>query len=165
MTTDASTSKNVSEPQLTLTPYFAAIDAAGAIEFYKNVFGAVEIGARIADGNGVVGHATLQIGNSQFSIAEEYGNADMRQYPRSPQTLNHTTMGLALMVDDVDAIMQRAERAGATILTRPENQFYGHRTCRLLDPYQHLWHLATVVEDVSDEEMLRRAEQYYKDNQ
>lgn len=158
-------SQNNPSDQQTLTPYLAAINAAAAIDFYKNVFGAVEIGARIADGNGVVGHATLQIGNSQFSIAEEYGSAEMRQFPRSPQSLNGTTIGLALTVDNVDAVMQQAEQAGATILTRPENQFYGHRTCRLLDPFQHLWHIRTVIEDVSDDELLRRAQEFYQEEE
>ena len=146
----------------TLTAYLSATNASAAIEFYKKIFNAVETSARIADGNGVVGHATLKIGNSLFYISEEANDPQLNAKVKSPQSLGASTVLLSLLVDDVDAVIDEAVKAGAEVILRPQDQFYGHRSGRIVDPFGHVWIVATVIEQVSDDELLKRAQAYYK---
>jgi PhnB protein len=145
----------------TLTSYLSATNAVAAIEFYKSVFNAKETAPRIADGNGVVGHATLQIGNTTFYIAEEATDALLNQHVKSPQSLQGSSVILNLMVDDVDVFIEAAEKAGAEIVLRPKDQFYGHRSSRLVDPFGHVWIIASVLEELTDEELMTRVEALY----
>ncbi|MBM3940101.1 MAG: hypothetical protein FJ318_04250 [SAR202 cluster bacterium] len=57
---------------------------------------------------------------------------------------------------DVDAFVARAAKAGATVRRQPEDQLYGDRAGQLADPYGHVWHVATHVEDVPPEEIQHR---------
>jgi PhnB protein len=135
-----------------LTPYLIIVGAALAIDFYKNVFGAVER-MRLGGPEGKIGHAELTIGDSVIMLADEHpamGALGPRSIGGSPVTLH-------LYVADVDAVAAEAVAAGA-ILKRPvENQFYGDRSGTIEDPFGHIWHIATHVEDVSHEEIGRRA--------
>ena len=74
-----------------------------------------------------------------------------------PQTIGGTTFGMALYVDNVDALFKRAIDAGGKVDRAPADQFYGDRTGTLIDPFGHKWSISTHVEDVSEEEMMRRA--------
>jgi PhnB protein len=126
--------------------------AAGAIEFYKTVFGATELG-RLAGPDGNIAHAELQIGGGKIMLAEEspeWGN-------HSPPTLGGTPVRLHLYVEDVDGVVQRAVEHGAKVVIPVEDQFYGDRAGRIEDPYGHLWIVSTRVEDLSLEEIERRA--------
>ena len=136
-----------------ITPYLSVKDANAAIQFYKRIFGAKEIG-RISMQDGSVGHAELQIGDSRIMLAEEmpaWGN-------KSPATLNGTPVGIALYVSDVDSIFQRALDAGAKQVEAVKDQFYGDRSGTLLDPFGHKWHILTHIEDVSFPEMQKRCD-------
>ncbi len=136
----------------TLTVYLAVKDAAKAIEFYKQAFGALER-YRLPGMQGQgVGHAEITIGDSIVMLADE---CDMG-LARSPQTLGGNSTGLCLYVDDVDREFARAVQAGATINRPLQNQFYGDRTGTVTDPDGYHWTLMTHVEDVSPEEMTRR---------
>ncbi len=108
---------------------------------------------------GVVGHAELQIGNSRFMIAEEmpeWGN-------KGPATLGGTPVGLCIYVEDVDAVYKAAIQAGGQIDNgmEPKDQFYGDRSGNLLDPFGHKWTIATHIEDVSFEEMQKRSDRMF----
>jgi PhnB protein len=125
--------------------------AAKAIEFYKRVFGAVEV-MRLSGSDGKVAHAEIRIGDSMLMLADEspeWGN-------RSPETLGGTPVFIALYLPDVDAVAARAVEAGAKILIPVADQFYGDRMGRLADPFGHIWLVATHKEDVSAEEMQKR---------
>jgi len=80
---------------------------------------------------------------------------------RSPQALGGSPVRIHIYVENVDAFCSRAAAAGAEILRAVADQFYGDRSCQLLDPYGHTWSIATHVEDVSPEEMQRRAAKLY----
>jgi PhnB protein len=138
-----------------LTPYINVKNAAEAIEFYKNAFGAVETG-RISMPDKTVGHAELQIGDSKIMLAEtseQWGN-------KSPQELGGSPVCLCLYVADVDAVFARALELGAKISGNMDikDQFYGDRTGTLTDPFGHQWSIMTHKEDVSFEEMQRRSD-------
>jgi PhnB protein len=137
----------------TVIPYLCIKDAASAIAFYKNAFGAAETMARITDSTGRVGHAEIRIGGSTIMLADEHPEHGFR----SPQSLGAAHMLFFVNVPDVDAMVKRAVAAGGT-LTRPvANQFYGHRTGEITDPFGYRWTLSTRIEDVPEEELLRRA--------
>jgi PhnB protein len=136
-----------------VTPYLAVKQAADAIEFYKRAFGAKER-MRLRAPGGKVGHAELEIGDSVVMIADEYPEMDFR----SPDHYGGSAVSLHLYVKDVDAAFRRATEAGAKPLRSVQNQFYGDRTGTISDPFGHVWHLATHREDLSPEEIDKRAQ-------
>jgi PhnB protein len=72
--------------------------------------------------------------------------------------LGGTPVSILLYVDDVDAMVPRAEAAGAKITKPLQDQFYGDRSCTMVDPFGHQWTIATHKEDVPPDEMNRRME-------
>jgi PhnB protein len=138
-----------------LMAYLVPRGAARAIEFYVSAFGATERG-RMPGPDGTIGHAELQIGDSVLMLADEPGAEAGIGY-QSPEGLGGSSLGLVLYVEDVDAVYERAIAAGATALSAPETKFYGDREGRVRDPFGYVWSLMTHVEDVSPEEMQRRA--------
>jgi PhnB protein len=140
-----------------VTPYLIMRNASRAIDFYKEAFGAKELVRMPAPGNRI-GHAELQIGNSRVMLADEHPQMGIV----GPETRGGATQSLMLYVDDVDTIFDRAVKAGAKADRPVANQFYGDRMGSLTDPFGHVWHIATHVEDVSEEEMQRRAAEQHK---
>jgi PhnB protein len=134
------------------TPYLCARDAASAIEFYKKAFGATEL-MRMADPSGKIGHAEIKIGDAPIMLADEFPEMGFL----SPQTLDGSPVTLYLYVEDVDAIVNQAVAAGATLSKPVEDQFYGDRSGKLTDPFGHVWYIATHKEDLSVEEVKNRA--------
>jgi PhnB protein len=134
-----------------LTPYLVMHDAARAIEFYKEAFGATEV-MRLDSPDGKVGHAELKLGDSIVMLSDECSEAGQR----SPQSLGGTSVGLMFYVEDVDTVVERAVSAGAKLIRPVKDQFYGDRTGGIEDPFGHTWYVATHVEDVTPEEMERR---------
>ena len=137
-----------------VTPYLSIDGAADAIEFYKDILGAVEKVRMDAPG-GKIGHAELAIGDSLVMLADVF--PDMGG--KSPKQLGGSPVTLMVYVEDVDDCYQRALDAGATAERKVENQFYGDRAGSFTDPFGHIWHIASHVEDVSEEEMARRAKE------
>jgi PhnB protein len=136
----------------TATPYLVIKDAARAIEFYKRAFGATEI-VRMADPGGRIMHAEIRIGDSPIMIGEEMPERGAR----SPESLGGSPVSIFLYVDDVDALSTQAVSAGAKVLMPVQDQFWGDRYGKLVDPFGHRWDVATHKEDVSPEEMRIRA--------
>lgn len=145
--------KPIPEGYASITPYLIAKDAARAIEFYKQAFGATEL-MRLAQPDGRVGHAEIRIGDSRLMIADEFPEMDAR----GPQSIGGSPVGLLLYVEDVDAVAARAVAAGATLVRPIEDKFYGDRSGTLRDPFGHIWHVSTHKEDVPPDEIGRRAE-------
>lgn len=135
----------------TVTPYLTLSDAASAIDFYKQAFGATEI-ARMKGPAGKIGHAEIKIGDSVLMLADEWPGNEAR----SPQSLGGSTVGIFLYVDNVDAVFETATKAGAKIQQPLADMFWGDRFGKLSDPFGHHWALATHIEDVSPEEMEKR---------
>ena len=143
--------KAIPEGYHNVTPYLFVRSAASAIDFYKSVFGATEV-MRMAGSNGKIMHAELKIGDSIVMLADENPQTGVM----SPQTIGGYSVGLHVYVENVDAVMQRAAESGAKLLRPIKDQFYGDRSGSLLDPFGHMWSVATHVEDVSPEEMRKR---------
>jgi PhnB protein len=132
-------------------------DAARAIDFYKQAFGATEL-MRLDDPNGNIIHAQIKIGDSPIDIAPEEG-----AYNRSPHTLGGSAVPISLYVEDVDALAERAIAAGAKVIFPIADQFYGDRGGRLQDPFGHMWIVSTHKEEVAPEEMSRRVAEWMKE--
>ena len=134
-----------------VTPYLVISGAAAALEFYKKVFGATEI-MRFDGPGGKLAHAEMKIGDSIIMLSDEVGGMGVR----GPHSIGGSPVGIMLYVADSDQIFNRAVAAGATVKKPMEDQFYGDRSGSLVDPFGHLWTIATHKEDVSPEEMQRR---------
>ncbi len=144
--------KTIPEGYHSVTPYLCIDGAAEAIEFYKKAFGAKELSRMPAPG-GKVGHAEVQIGDSHVMLADEFPEMGFR----SPKSVGGTPVMMHLYVDDVDATVARAASAGAKVVRAVEDQFYGDRGGKIEDPFGHSWYVSTHVEDVSPEELEKRA--------
>ena len=158
MTVTASAARSarpVPEGYHTLTPGLVVHNAAEAIEFYKRAFGARELGRMSAPDGQTIWHAELQIGDSRLMLGDEF--PDMGDV-RAPKSLGGTASSLHIYVEDADAAFQRAVEAGATVSMPVMDAFWGDRYGKVTDPFGHQWGIATRQEEVSDEEMQRRAQ-------
>lgn len=142
--------KPIPEGMHTVTPHLVCARAADAIEFYKKAFGAVEVG-RLPAPDGKLAHAMIRINGSAVMLADEF--PDWGSF--GPKSLKGSPVTIHLYVEDVDAFVARAVRAGAKITMPLEDMFWGDRYCKLEDPFGHHWSVATHVRDVSREEMQR----------
>ena len=136
-----------------VTPYLIVRGGADAIEFYKKAFGAVEL-FRMPSPDGKIGHAEIKVGDSPIMLADEFPDMGYK----GPQSLGGSPVSLMIYVDDVDTVFKQAVDAGATVKEALQDKFYGDRMGTVIDPFGHRWHLATHKEDVSPEEMQRRAQ-------
>ncbi|HEY5073750.1 MAG TPA: VOC family protein [Pyrinomonadaceae bacterium] len=144
--------KPIPEGYHSVTPHLIIRGAGEAIDFYKKAFGATEL-FRFPAPDGKIGHAEIKIGNSPIMLADEYPDMGYK----GPQTLGGSPVSLMIYVDDVDTVFDRAVAAGAKTREAVSDKIYGDRIGTLEDPFGHVWHVSTHKEDVSAEEMERRA--------
>jgi PhnB protein len=139
------------EPQQTATAYLIVNDAARALEFYKQAFGAVET-MRLNGPGDRIGHAEIRIGNSTIMLADEFPDHGAL----SAQTIGGSPVSIHLQVSDVDAMAARAVAAGAKVLRPVQDQFYGERSGQFVDPFGLKWVITTHKETLTSEEIERR---------
>lgn len=137
-------------------PYLVVRDAAKAIDFYKNAFGAQELFRMPAPG-GKIGHAELKMGDAHVMLSDEW--PDMGAL--APRPGERPPLSILLYVEDVDATVDRAVKNGAQIKMPVQNQFYGDRSGQIEDPSGHYWSVSTHIEDVTPEELGRRAKELF----
>jgi len=147
-----STVKPIPEGYHSVTPYLIVKGAAKAIEFYKQAFGATER-TRMAQPDGRIGHAEIQIGDSTIMLADEFPERNIR----GPESLGGTPVMIHLYIEDIDTVAKRAVAAGAKEIRPVQDQFYGDRSGMFADPFGHQWNIATHVEDLTAEEIGKRA--------
>jgi len=137
----------------TVTPYLAIKNAASALEFYKNAFGATE-SYKLMLPDGRLGHAEIRLGDSVIMLADEF----LEYGGKAPQALGGSPVSIHLYVEDVDAFFKKALAAGAKERKPVMDQFYGDRSGELENPFGHLWWVATHKEDIAPEEMQKRVQ-------
>lgn len=142
----------VPEGYRTVTPHLVIKDAAAAIDFYRQAFGAEEI-VRMPGPDGKVMHAEIKIGDSFLMLAEEC--PEMGGGP-APTTLGGSAVTITLYVPDVDGVVARAEKAGGKVTMPVADQFWGDRYGQLQDPFGHRWAVATHKEVLTPEEIGER---------
>jgi len=153
----AASVKPIPEGFHTVTPSLVVRDGAKAIDFYKKALGAEER-MRMAGPDGKIMHAELKIGDSIIFLTEE--NPQMTQV-KSPQTLGGCTGTLNIYVPNVDEVFSRAISAGAKETMPVADQFWGDRWGNLVDPFGYSWGIATHKEDLSEQEVGKRAEEFF----
>ena len=141
--------KFIPEGYQAITPYLIVKGASRAIDFYKKAFAATEV-MRLPGPGGTIAHAEIRIGDSHLMLADEQGSY------RGPEALGGSPVSLMIYVEDVDKTFEQAIRNGAKQTRAVEDQFYGDRSGNLVDPFGHVWTVATHKEDLSMEEMERR---------
>jgi PhnB protein len=144
--------KPVPEGMHTVTPHLVCAGAAGAIEFYKKAFNAVEM-ARVPGPQGKLMHACISIGDSPVWLVDEFPDCG----GFGPKSLKGSPVTLHLQVEDVDAQVKQAVAAGAKVVMPVEDMFWGDRYGRLEDPYGHSWSVASHIRDVSLDEVQKAA--------
>lgn len=149
------TTQAIPEGYHTLTAYLAVDDASAAIDYYQRAFGAKE-SVRMSGPDGKVAHAELEIGDSRVMLADPTPQSSSRP----PKEIGGTTAGVFMYAESVDEVVQQATDAGGTVLMPPEDMFWGDRMGSITDPFGHVWHISTHVEDVPPEEMGKRAEKW-----
>lgn len=135
----------------TVTPSIVVKDPDAAIAFYKKALAAEEVMVLRSPSGGVM-HAEIRIGDSVIMLGGEWPDHGMKAPLPS-----HCSGGLHLYVTDADAAFKRAVDAGCSVMFPPSVMFWGDRYGKVIDPFGHVWGLATHVEDVTPEECARRA--------
>jgi PhnB protein len=141
-----------------ITPCLVVDGAASALAFYAEVFGAKER-ARMPGPGDTIAHAEIEIGDSVV-IVEDASPAMGTKAP-PPGGVEGSPSFLFLYAEDVDATLERAVEAGATLQRPAQDQFYGDRDGCIVDPFGHVWTVATHVEDVPPEEAVRRMNELF----
>jgi uncharacterized glyoxalase superfamily protein PhnB len=134
-------------------PHLVVDGAVQALEFYKEAFGAVP-GNAMPTPEGRIIHADMTIGGQAIYLVDEFPeNLAEGGVMASPARLKGTTVAIALVVDDADAVFDRAVKAGASAHMPVENTFWGARYGQVLDPYGHLWEINQEVQQRTEAEM------------
>ena len=144
--------KPIPEGHHTVTPYRILSGASDAIAFYEKALGAEEV-MRLADPGGKVHHAEISIGDSRIMLADEHPEIQAL----SPKTVGGSPVSIHLYLEDVDRAVERAVAAGAKLVRPVADQFYGDRVGGIEDPFGYRWFFATRKEDLTMDEIRRRA--------
>jgi len=137
-----------------ISPAITCKNAAAAIDFYKEAFGAAEI-CRMPGPGGMIMHAELRIGDSVIFVSDEFPGMSAAPTPGATPTSY-----LFLYTPGVDSVFNRAVAAGAQVTMPLADMFWGDRYGKLTDPFGHSWGVATHVEDVAPDEMMRRSAEW-----
>lgn len=140
-----------------VSAYLRVHNAEAAIVFYKEVFGATEV-FRLSEPSDRVAHAELQIGPSVIMVSDEYPEKGIM----SPESLDGTSVGIYLQVENVNELYESSIAAGATSINEPEDQFYGERAAKIRDPYGHEWMFSQQIEKLSNVEMQERFDKFFE---
>ena len=134
-----------------IIPHLVVAGAAAAIGFYEAAFGAVEV-RRVPGPDGKLIHAAVSIDGALIYLADDF--PEMTGHSSNPTALGGVSVALHRFVPDVDAAVDRAVSAGATLKMPPMDMFWGDRYAQVVDPFGHEWPLAAHVRDVTPEEAL-----------
>lgn len=134
--------------------------AADALDFYVKAFGAVEL-FRMPTPDGGVAHAEFMLDNTPMCISDE---SPCWHAAAMPEGVSASCL-FSIATDDCDQSFARAVAAGGAPLLAPEDQFWGKRTAMVRDPFGYRWSFRQHLEDVSPEEMKKRAEAFMAANQ
>ncbi|MBT2321474.1 VOC family protein [Variovorax paradoxus] len=134
-----------------LFAYLCVNDTAAAITYYGEVFGAREK-FRLTEPSGRIGHAELDFDGATLMLSDEFPEYGIL----GAKSIGATAVTIHLHVDDADAVVERAVKAGATLEIPVQDQFYGERSGSFRDPFGHRWNIGHSIEELSPEEMQRR---------
>lgn len=140
-----------------VTPYVCVRRCSAAIDWYAEVFGAVEDGSRYTDPDGRVGHASIRIGGAEIMLSDAYPDYGAVAPEEGVAT---ATFAVQVFVPDADATVAAAERAGAQVQRPVSEAFHGSRMGTVLDPFGVRWMIGTHVRDPGADELAAAAERF-----
>ena len=150
-------SKSIPAGREGLIPHLKCDRCAEAIEFYKQAFGAEEKSRMPAPDGKRIMHAEIHLGGRAVFLADDFpeycGGKAM-----SPAALGGTPVSIHRYVDNCDAAIERAAKAGATVMMPAQDMFWGDRYGVVTDPFGHTWSFATHLRDLTPAEMAKAAE-------
>ncbi len=146
-----------------ITPYLVVSDAAGAVEFYKKAFGAVQDGeAHLMPGTNKIMHARVLINGGLVMLSDDFSDT-MGGGCMTPPALGGSPVTLALQLEDVQSFWDKAVAGGATVTMPLADMFWGDRYGQVTDPYGHKWSMSQTIKVMSDAEMQKAAETALED--
>ncbi len=128
--------------------YLCVKDADAAVDFYSEAFGATEI-FRLTEPSGRIGHIELNFGETIVMLSEEFPELEVL----APKSSDNHASQVHLHVENCDKMAESAISNGARMINEPQDHFYGERSCKLEDPFGHLWLIGHTIEKVTPEEM------------
>lgn len=134
-----------------LFAYLCVSDTGAAIDFYRRAFGAEEK-FRLVEPGGRIGHAEIEIDGVVVMLCDPFPEYGIQP----PQPGSGTCATIHLHVDDADAAIASALKAGATVDSPLQDQFYGERSGSIRDPFGHRWNIGHAIEQLEPAEMQRR---------
>jgi uncharacterized glyoxalase superfamily protein PhnB len=149
-------SKKIPVGKESLIPHLVCDPCADAIEFYKKAFSAEEVARMPAPDGKRLMHAEIRIGGKPLFLVDDFPEY-CEGKAQSPQALGGSSVTIHRYVEDCDAAIQRAEKAGATVKMPPEDMFWGDRYGVVVDPFGHTWSFATHLHDLTPEQMAEGA--------
>jgi PhnB protein len=148
-------------PITPLSPHIFVSNAAGAIEFYKNAFGAQELGRHMAPDGKRIMHAAVSINGATLMLCDDF--PEYRGGKSStPEALGGTPVVLHLQVQDADAAFDKAVAAGGTVKMPLADQFWGDRYGQIEDPFGHMWSIGATVKKMTEQELKEAAKAHFQ---
>jgi uncharacterized glyoxalase superfamily protein PhnB len=148
--------KPIPDGMETAIPHLVVKGGSEAIEFYKTAFGAEELSRTPASDGKRILHAELKIGTSMIYLCDDFPEmCDGKE--SNPKALGGSPMTIHRYVENCDAVIEQARKAGAKVTMEPADQFWGDRYGSIEDPFGHRWSFATHIKDVTPEEMAEAA--------
>jgi PhnB protein len=144
-----------------LIPYLVVTDAAAALDFYKNAFGAVELARHHAGDSPMISHAHLLINGGSIMLSDDFSEM-MGGKSMTPEALGGSAVTLHLQLEDVDAFWGRAVAAGATVTMELADQFWGDRYGQVVDPFGHRWSIGQAKVALSEDEVKEASKAFFK---
>lgn len=141
----------------TLTAHLIVRSVNEAVVFYERAFGAVETGRQEMSDTGKVLHCTIRVGDSNLFLVDEFPEWGAL----GPQEGQRCPVSLHLYVEEIDTVFARAIAAGATETMALMDTFWGDRYGKLRDPFGHEWSIASRIEDLTPEQIDRRAAEFF----
>ncbi len=142
-----------------ITPALIVRGGAQAVDFYKAVFEATER-VRFPGPANTIAHAEIEIGDSIVIIEDESPESGTKAPPSGG--VEGAPYFNYIYVEDVDAVVEKAVKLGAILKRPPQDQFYGDRDGYIIDPFGHGWTISSHVEDMSQDELMRRMAELQK---
>lgn len=152
----------IPEGMETAIPHLVVSDGQKAIEFYKEAFGAEEVSRAPAPDGKRIMHAVLKLGSTNIFLCDDFPEMSGGK-KRDPISLGSSPVTIHQYVEDCDAIISRAEKAGAKVTMKPQDTFWGDRYGSIKDPFGHSWSFATHIKDVSQKEMMAAASEMFSE--
>ena len=143
-------------PEPTVSFSLTVGDAAKALKFYTDAFGAQEL-FRLPAPDGSIVHAEFMIGNSRIFISGEAPEWHAFAMPEGQLA----SCLFSITTGDCDSAHKRAVEAGAKSLGEPQNFFWGTRSSIVTDPFGYRWSLTQKIEDLTPQEIDRRAKEFF----